>query len=333
MLANYATKTEHSLLCPNEKVPCINAGNGCPAIMFRYKRARHLEVCPASVVVCTMEWSRPWMCTHDFKLNPCRTFNSSHKHQLDIALALQDRRMWNKWKEIPAIQSQLGIIPLMKPICHFLCARPFRRDEYCWHYKNVHSDIHGGLNGWLEHRCPLAGEGCMYSLRRIHPCATEASVIHSDILESFGVTLQKECNNSNIKEIPKGESILQPNGGIITHPQVEFDHLPFEVLRYICRFIDSFSLCNLSLTSRRIRDVCHSLVKERGIMVQKWKRSAIDGEVHWTVSSQHWLFSTAFSPVEKWRFEEEGHMSNHLKNCHHYERNVHSKPFKVMGFN
>nr|CAD7448546.1 unnamed protein product [Timema bartmani] len=414
---------EHSLLCPNEKVPCINAGNGCPAIMFRYKRARHLEVCPASVVVCTMEWSRPWMCTHDFKLNPCRTFNSSHKHQLDIALALQDRRMWNKWKEIPAIQSQLGIMcgnighneenytesindpenksntkkiwtsinpcydkkrectltdsmieegssknsnvnqiitsngessntifdsdhlldnfspldtcnvkfvervevtdvftskrvlntvlissnpsvvvncapdkvlhyrPLMKPICHFLCARPFRRDEYCWHYKNVHSDIHGGLNGWLEHRCPLAGEGCMYSLRRIHPCATEASVIHSDILESFGVTLQKECNNSNIKEIPKGESILQPNGGIITHPQVEFDHLPFEVLRYICRFIDSFSLCNLSLTSRRIRDVCHSLVKERGIMVQKWKRSAIDGEVHWTVSSQ-WTYTS-----------------------------------------
>nr|CAD7592238.1 unnamed protein product [Timema genevievae] len=130
MLANYATKAgiipvktigcgsrfhsckseEHSLLCPNEKVPCINAENGCPAIMFRYKRARHLEVCPASVVVCTMEWSRPWMCTHDFKLNPCRTFNSSHKHQLDIALALQDRRMWNKWKEIPAIQSQLGIM-------------------------------------------------------------------------------------------------------------------------------------------------------------------------------------------------------------------------------
>nr|CAD7394798.1 unnamed protein product [Timema cristinae] len=163
---------EHSLLCPNEKVPCINAGNGCPAIMFRYKRARHLEVCPASVVVCTMEWSRPWMCTHDLKLNPCRTYNSSHKHQLagdlavaghshltvettNIALALQDKRMWNKWKEIPAIQNQLGII-----------------------------------------------------------------------------------------------------------------------------------LCNLSLTSRLIRDVCYSLVKERGIMVQKWKKSAIDGEVHWTVSSQ-----------------------------------------------
>ena len=38
----------------------------------------------------------------------------------------------------------------------FVCAQELRRDEMAWHSKNVHSEIHGGLNNWIEHRCPLA---------------------------------------------------------------------------------------------------------------------------------------------------------------------------------
>ena len=30
----------------------------------------------------------------------------------------------------------------------FVCAQEFRRDEYGWHSKNVHSEILGGLNNW-----------------------------------------------------------------------------------------------------------------------------------------------------------------------------------------
>jgi hypothetical protein len=50
--------TEHKLLCANEKVACINAGNGCPVTLVRHQRARHLETCPASVVICNMGWNR-----------------------------------------------------------------------------------------------------------------------------------------------------------------------------------------------------------------------------------------------------------------------------------
>ena len=49
---------DHRLLCMNERVPCINASNGCPAMLPRRTLARHLEHCPASVVFCTMEWNR-----------------------------------------------------------------------------------------------------------------------------------------------------------------------------------------------------------------------------------------------------------------------------------
>ena len=69
----------------------------------------------------------------------------------------------------------------------FLCAQEFRRDEYSSHFKNVHDDIHGGLNGWLEQRCPLAHYGCNYSLRRLHPKESGAHVVHNRALESFGV--------------------------------------------------------------------------------------------------------------------------------------------------
>lgn len=69
----------------------------------------------------------------------------------------------------------------------FLCAQEFRRDEYSSHCKNVHDEIYGGLNGWLEQRCPLAHYGCTYSMRRFYPTEKGSEVIHNTILESFGV--------------------------------------------------------------------------------------------------------------------------------------------------
>ncbi|KAK3555260.1 hypothetical protein QTP86_014872, partial [Hemibagrus guttatus] len=83
---------EHILLCPNEKVPCINANYGCPFTMCRSKLARHLEVCPASVVVCSMEWNR-WP-IEDIK-SPLfsNLMKDIHEHQaLDLSLALRDQK-------------------------------------------------------------------------------------------------------------------------------------------------------------------------------------------------------------------------------------------------
>jgi hypothetical protein len=61
--------TEHKLLCANEKVACINAGNGCPVTLIRHQRARHLETCPASVVTCNMEWNRWPICSQEHQIH------------------------------------------------------------------------------------------------------------------------------------------------------------------------------------------------------------------------------------------------------------------------
>jgi hypothetical protein len=144
----------------------------------------------------------------------------------------------------------------------FLCAQELRRDEYSWHYKNVHNDIHGGLNGWLEHRCPLAHYGCMYSLRRLYPTTKGATVIHNETLESFGVkpfvpydipvlnscskvaksivqsTSHKKSSSFSGLHVQSSEDTQ--DWSVISSQPLALCLLPFEVLRHVCRFLDSF---------------------------------------------------------------------------------------------
>ncbi|CAB1412760.1 unnamed protein product [Pleuronectes platessa] len=83
---------EHQLLCPNEAVPCLNAHYGCPFTMLRHRLAGHLEVCPASVVCCSQEWSRWPLSETDLT---CRNLSEDlepGKH-LDVAVALRDQEL------------------------------------------------------------------------------------------------------------------------------------------------------------------------------------------------------------------------------------------------
>uniref|UniRef100_A0A3Q2XY08 F-box protein 40 n=1 Tax=Hippocampus comes TaxID=109280 RepID=A0A3Q2XY08_HIPCM len=82
---------EHRLLCPNETVPCLNAGYGCPLSMPRHRRARHLEVCPASVVSCSQEWNR-WP-VPDNDPSFYRNVSEQSERHLDVALALRDQEL------------------------------------------------------------------------------------------------------------------------------------------------------------------------------------------------------------------------------------------------
>lgn len=181
----------------------------------------------------------------------------------------------------------------------FVCGQSFRRDQFSSHVSNVHGDIHAGLSGWMEHRCPLAHYGCSFSQRRFYPCHVQAKVVHDKHLKSFGI---QPCPQV------KPPSASQP---------LQFSELPTEVLWHIARFLDSFSLCQLSLVSRSMRDVCASLLQSRGIVELRWERRPCPGSeaVSWQVKNKIWRFSTAFSPVSSWGFADVPSMSDHLKNC------------------
>lgn len=183
----------------------------------------------------------------------------------------------------------------------FVCGQSLRRDQFSSHFINVHGDIHAGLNGWMEHRCPLAYYGCTFSQRRFYPSTQGAKVVHDRHLRSFGV---QPCPGA---QLPVDFQSDQLSG------------LPIEILWHIAGFLDSFSLCQLSLVSRTMREVCASLLQIRGIVELQWERRrcpGTPGTVSWQIKNRVWRFSTAFSPVSSWGFNDLPSMSNHLKKCH-----------------
>ncbi|GIY18476.1 f-box only protein 30 [Caerostris darwini] len=179
----------------------------------------------------------------------------------------------------------------------FLCCQEFRRDEYGCHYKNVHSEIHGGLNGWLLERCPLAQYGSF----------TDHEKLDSD-------TTIKNSSNSMKHE----------------QSQLNLVDLPFDVLQHIVRYLDSFSLANLSLTSSLLRQVCSTVLKEQGLVCLKWERHKTkDNKVTWKVAKQkRWFFSSHFSPIHSWTMEDKNNMANHLKVCPYFNRISQKKAFR-----
>ncbi|XP_077567019.1 F-box only protein 30-like [Stigmatopora nigra] len=197
----------------------------------------------------------------------------------------------------------------------FVCAQSFRRDEFAWHFDNVHGDIHAGLNGWMEHRCPLAFYGCTFSQRRFYPSTPGAKVVHDRHLRAFGVQPLPESRRSD------------------HHPQSDqLSRLPNEILRHVAGFLDGFSLCQLSLVSRTMRDVCACLLHNRGIVELRWeRRSSSGGHVTWRVKHKVWRFSTAFSPVPRWGFADVPSMSNHLKTCQYNTAEQQTEPVPLPG--
>uniref|UniRef100_A0A8C2D5Q6 F-box protein 30b n=1 Tax=Cyprinus carpio TaxID=7962 RepID=A0A8C2D5Q6_CYPCA len=149
----------------------------------------------------------------------------------------------------------------------FECGQLFRREEFLSHVRNVHGDIHSGLNSWMEHRCPLAYYGCTYSQRRFCPSTQGSKVVHDRHLRSFGV-----------------QHISEP----VTQPKCDhLSGLPFEVLQHVARFLDGFSLCQLSMVSRTMRDVCSSLLQTRGMVVVQWeKKQYLDGRRTWQIKDK-----------------------------------------------
>ncbi|XP_058523369.1 F-box only protein 30 [Ochotona princeps] len=195
--------------------------------------------------------------------------------------------------------------PKQRSMFTFVCGQLFRRKEFSSHFKNVHGDIHAGLNGWMEQRCPLAYYGCPYSQRRFCPSTQGGKIIHDRHLRSFGV---QPCISTVLVE-PARNCVLG----------LHSDHLsslPFEVLQHIAGFLDGFSLCQLSCVSRLMRDVCGSLLQSRGMVILQWgKKKYPEGNSSWQIKEKVWRFSTAFCSVNEWKFADILSMADHLKKC------------------
>ena len=94
---------EHLLLCPLQRVPCLNAGYGCDQEMLRQDLTSHLLSCPANILSCGQEWNRwPLHCRDRWKTVPFRQRNPrALPGQLDYELALRDQKMVGEFYKVP----------------------------------------------------------------------------------------------------------------------------------------------------------------------------------------------------------------------------------------
>ncbi|XP_068456567.1 F-box only protein 40-like [Clinocottus analis] len=205
----------------------------------------------------------------------------------------------------------------------FLCGHAFQRREYGKHYKNIHSDIQMSVNGWFQQRCPLAYLGCTFSQTRLQPSTHEATVSYNEDLGCFSLHPTIPASLCEASQ-PCGSSVdssTTKRGGRGGGGQDFLSSLPYEVLCHMTRFLDSLSLSQLALVSQLMRQVCSSLLQERGMVTLHWeKKTYSHGGAKWRVKHTVWQFSTLFSPVDDWCFQNIPSMSEHLKVCPCYVR-------------
>lgn len=154
------------------------------------------------------------------------------------------------------------------PMCSIPCGVDLRRDQYCSHFKNVHTDVHGGLNYWIQQRCPLAQYGCPYVRERLRPGSKEGCLVFDHEIDNFGV--MPSCFGS---QCSKEEG-----------PTFDLLSLPFELIEKIVIYLDSFSINQFAKACRTTREVCRGLLQRRGIVILEWQRGYYsDNSVLWKV--------------------------------------------------
>ncbi|KAJ7990165.1 hypothetical protein DPEC_G00297490 [Dallia pectoralis] len=206
----------------------------------------------------------------------------------------------------------------------FVCGHAFRRDEYPAHFRNVHLDIQSCLNGWFEQRCPLAYLGCNYCQRRFHPAGQRATVTYHQDLSAFALKPDDPPPTSD-----RGMTVTSDRKhGRDLDP---LSKLPFEVLQHVASFLDSLSLSQLSLVSQLMREVCVTMLMNRGMVYLKWeKKTYSHGGSGWRCRKKLWEFSSLFSKVDRWCFDGDvTSMSEHLKVCPFYQREERSEPVQL----
>uniref|UniRef100_A0A8C6WEC7 F-box protein 40 n=1 Tax=Neogobius melanostomus TaxID=47308 RepID=A0A8C6WEC7_9GOBI len=183
----------------------------------------------------------------------------------------------------------------------YICGHFFKRDEFSSHFKNVHADIQSCLNGWFQQRCPLAYLGCTYTQTRFHPSGQQATIKYCQDVDTLALQPQA-FSSSNFCQ--SEEKITKMD---------HLSRLPLEVLQYIA--------------SHLMRDVCSTLLPERGMVFLKWeKKMDSNGGSAWRCWKKVWTFSFVFSTVDKWSFSDTPSMSEHLKSCPYYYKEKHSEP-------
>ena len=192
----------------------------------------------------------------------------------------------------------------------------------------------GGLNDWMEKRCPLYQYNCRFFVRRLHPVfgGKKSKIIFSQLNKSFGHQVDFiEPRNLITNQQNSGKAVVESDASKSTN----LTDLPFELISKIISFLEPFSLNNLALTNKLMRRLVSNRLEQQGLVSLIWKKvkrpDAQSGTGSWVVVGYQWKFSNLFDEIKQWRFDEDDKLLNHITNCPHYDRVVRKEPVKLIG--
>uniref|UniRef100_A0A671RLG7 F-box protein 40, tandem duplicate 1 n=1 Tax=Sinocyclocheilus anshuiensis TaxID=1608454 RepID=A0A671RLG7_9TELE len=372
-----AIMKEHMLLCPNERVPCLNVEYGCLFTMCRSSLAKHLTVCPASVVSCSMEWNR-WPIeeseTPEFYENILK--ENYTQEPLDLSMALRDQqhlfhslKMKTLFPELIVKSSQVTFIYIalltIQIVKSMTCQNGMK-------FKQLVCSLERELRGHLIaesgstdallldvgtqtydfNSAPFKAEASLADITadralKLHVHIQVESVTRrhnkSSFLRQWMVSAQLSQRSTVFYDKELSTFCLRPEVSDKLYEGIKpvtverkracntdaLSRLPFEVLVHIAGFLDSFTLSQLALVSRLMREVCRTLLHDRGMVSLKWEKKVYShGGWCWRARKR---FSNLFSTVDSWCFDKLPPISEHLKVCPYYQRENKTAPVPLTG--
>ena len=90
----------------------------------------------------------------------------------------------------------------------------------------------------------------------------------------------EKTKETAILDVNKSKTILT-NGEISCF---DLDSLPVELIEKIVTYLDGYTIYNLSLVNSFFREICHSLLASKGIVVQEWTKILDGDRARWRIT-------------------------------------------------
>jgi hypothetical protein len=149
--------------------------------------------------------------------------------------------------------------------------------------------------------CPLKNDGCEFSIAKRSPAKPKGEVIFDEGLKTFNVVQGEPSNVSesvnsqreqdvDISYVDDGMSTqyyrspwtLSRETSTDKHYNY-FENIPIMLTLYIISLLDSISLGNLARTNTTFRDICESVLPEKGMVESVWQKSDTSS---WSISKR-----------------------------------------------
>lgn len=274
----------------------IECGQGCGRTFHACKQKSHSFVCEANIVPCIN------------KENGCHS--EVKKSNMAAHLLICPANVIDCMTAIPETVN--------------MCHKPVKRGEFSWHSRNIHAEISTGI---LTLKCPLADAGCDFSCQKLSPLVPIGHVIQSDLLNTRGLIIGSDACSLPEQRGEQSQTLDYPttpcyqNDVDSTDGLFFLEELPDNVIEQILMFLDSFSINNLALTCKFLRSFCKSVVYNKGIVEPVWEKISNGGK-HWDFFKWKWSFSSACTPIRKWKYHLSTPVSEHLKVCPFYPERI-----------